>query len=132
MSIIEEYKNAILCGNAGKLHSLIENYPENCDSKYDKGKALTMLHLAAEKGTVEILELLLVSGCSPNNQDCNGETALHKAATVSNIEKCRLLIEWDANPKLPSNEGYLAFNSALNGKNEELVSFLREKTYESS
>ena len=40
----------------------------------------TLLHVAAEKGHLEILEFLIQNGVNPNSKNNDDETAMHKAA----------------------------------------------------
>ncbi|TQV88294.1 ankyrin repeat domain-containing protein [Aliikangiella coralliicola] len=128
MSIKEQLVNSIVCHNSEKVQSILEKHPEMKDAKCDSFNS-PMLHLAIEKSNEEIVTLLLAAGSNPNNQDSKGNTALHKAATLGSLEKCKVLIEWNANPKIPMNGGYLPFNAALNSKNQELVDYLRMKTH---
>ncbi|OQR96485.1 ankyrin 2,3/unc44, partial [Thraustotheca clavata] len=62
----------------------------NCDDKL-------MLHVAAENGFNEILELLLDAGASPNTTTEDGETALHYAARGGNARAIELLVRAQAN-----------------------------------
>jgi ankyrin repeat protein len=55
-------------------------------------KGTTLIHLAAKKGHLEILNLLIKHGCNLNIMDYNQNTTLHKA------------IEGESNPELDSKE----------------------------
>jgi ankyrin repeat protein len=81
------------------------------------------------RGYNRSFELLLISGCNPYKQDACGETPLHIAAHKGNLEKCKLLVQWGANPKLGNNSGYTLFSTALNQKNIELIAYLRKETF---
>ncbi|KAL8176766.1 UNVERIFIED_CONTAM: hypothetical protein K2H54_038427 [Gekko kuhli] len=68
--------------NAGKISD--EPHPKT---------GATALHVAAAKGYVEVMRLLLQAGYDPNVQDKDGWTPLHAAAHWGVEEACRLLAE---------------------------------------
>ncbi|CAI4229229.1 unnamed protein product [Auanema sp. JU1783] len=51
------------------------------------------LHVAAAKGYIQLLELLLDAGGSPKSQDKDGWTPLHAAAHWAEKDACKILIE---------------------------------------
>lgn len=53
----------------------------------------------------DIAEILLSHGANPNGQDVTGGSALHWACENNNIEFCRLLLKYQANPNLYNNAG---------------------------
>ncbi|XP_043923051.1 ankyrin repeat domain-containing protein 6 isoform X2 [Protopterus annectens] len=53
----------------------------------------TPLHLAAYKGHVGVVSILLKAGCDLDIQDDNDQTALHRAAVVGNTEVIAALIQ---------------------------------------
>ncbi|KAM4043143.1 ankyrin repeat domain-containing protein 6 isoform 2-T3 [Anomaloglossus baeobatrachus] len=53
----------------------------------------TPLHLAANKGHVNVVQILLKAGCDLNLQDDGQQTALHRAAVVGNSDILAMLIQ---------------------------------------
>lgn len=70
---------------------------------------LTPLHVAAEnKEMLDVLDELLHAGAKPNILDGLGQTALHRAAKVDNIQACRLLLSFFVDQNIVSLKGYTA------------------------
>ncbi|XP_044303797.1 protein phosphatase 1 regulatory subunit 12C isoform X4 [Varanus komodoensis] len=80
--------------NAGKIS----------DEPHHKTGA-TALHVAAAKGYVEVMRLLLQAGYDPNVQDKDGWTPLHAAAHWGVEEACRLLAEHFCDMEALNNVG---------------------------
>ncbi|NXT80983.1 ANKR6 protein, partial [Zapornia atra] len=53
----------------------------------------TPLHLAAHKGHLHVVQILLKAGCDLDIQDDGDQTALHRAAVVGNIDVIATLIQ---------------------------------------
>lgn len=51
------------------------------------------LHLAAHKGHIEVVQVLLKAGCDLDIQDDGGQTALHRAAVQGNIQVISALLQ---------------------------------------
>lgn len=70
---------------------------------------LTPLHIAAENvEMLDILDALLHAGAKPNILDGVGQTALHRAVKVDNVQACRLLLSFSADSNIVSLQGYTA------------------------
>ncbi|XP_066483559.1 protein phosphatase 1 regulatory subunit 12C isoform X2 [Tiliqua scincoides] len=80
--------------NAGKIS----------DEPHSKTGA-TALHVAAAKGYVEVMRLLLQAGYNPSVQDRDGWTPLHAAAHWGVEEACRLLAEHFCDMEALNNVG---------------------------
>ncbi|XP_048373040.1 protein phosphatase 1 regulatory subunit 12C isoform X5 [Sphaerodactylus townsendi] len=80
--------------NAGKI----------ADEPHPKTGA-TALHVAAAKGYVEVMRLLLQAGYDPNVQDKDGWTPLHAAAHWGVEEACRLLADHFCDMEALNNVG---------------------------
>nr|XP_056719624.1 protein phosphatase 1 regulatory subunit 12C isoform X2 [Euleptes europaea] len=80
--------------NAGKI----------ADEPHPKTGA-TALHVAAAKGYVEVMRLLLQAGYDPNVQDKDGWTPLHAAGHWGVEEACRLLAEHFCDMEALNNVG---------------------------
>ncbi len=68
-----------------------ENIYPSLLSKDDLVNNVTPLMIAAEKNNEEVVDLLIKEGVSVNQQDTNGQTALHKAAIKNNMKIYNIL-----------------------------------------
>ncbi|KAJ1131462.1 hypothetical protein NDU88_009799 [Pleurodeles waltl] len=97
--------------NAGKIE----------DVQHPKTGA-SALHVAAAKGYIEVMRLLLQAGFDTNVQDKDGWTPLHAAAHWGVEEACRLLVENFCDMKKLNNVGQRPCDVA----DEDIVSLLEE------
>ncbi|XP_063798907.1 protein phosphatase 1 regulatory subunit 12C isoform X3 [Pseudophryne corroboree] len=97
--------------NAGKVE----------DIRHPKTGA-TALHVAAAKGYIEVMRLLLQANFDPNMRDKDGWTPLHAAAHWGVEEACRLLVEHFCDMSALNNVGQRPSDVA----DEEIVSLLEE------
>ncbi|KAJ8559107.1 hypothetical protein ON010_g8342 [Phytophthora cinnamomi] len=73
----------------------------------------TALHLAAEKGHVAVVQLLLAGGSDPNATiQRDGSTALHKAAFMNQTAVVWLLLRSGADPQVKDDKGLTAVDQA--------------------
>ncbi|XP_029451211.1 E3 ubiquitin-protein ligase HACE1 isoform X2 [Rhinatrema bivittatum] len=96
------------------------------NSKFDVNYAFgrvkrSLLHIAANCGSVECLVLLLKRGANPNYQDISGCTPLHLAARNGQKKCMSKLLEFSADVNICNNEGLTAIHwLAVNGRTELL------------
>ncbi|XP_061614492.1 E3 ubiquitin-protein ligase HACE1 isoform X4 [Phyllopteryx taeniolatus] len=96
------------------------------NSKFDVNYAFgrvkrSLLHIAANCGSVECLVLLLKRGANPNYQDISGCTPLHLAARNGQKKCMGKLLEYNADVNICNNEGLTAIHwLAVNGRTELL------------
>ncbi|XP_051573978.1 E3 ubiquitin-protein ligase HACE1-like isoform X1 [Myxocyprinus asiaticus] len=96
------------------------------NSKFDVNYAFgrvkrSLLHIAANCGSVECLILLLKRGANPNYQDISGCTPLHLAARNGQKKCMGRLLEFNADVNICNNEGLTAIHwLAVNGRTELL------------
>ncbi|KAM3822463.1 LOW QUALITY PROTEIN: protein phosphatase 1 regulatory subunit 12C [Vipera latastei] len=90
--------------NAGKISD--EPHPKT---------GATALHVAAAKGYVEVMRLLLQAGYDTNVQDKDGWAPLHAAAHWGVEEACRLLAEHFCDMEALNNVGQRPFDLADEG-----------------
>ncbi|XP_067936599.1 poly [ADP-ribose] polymerase tankyrase-1-like isoform X2 [Watersipora subatra] len=83
---------------------------------------LTALHLATDKSSYDVMELLLEKGTKVNALDNLGQTALHRAAQQGNVQACKLLMAYNIDISIVSLQGYSAAQLAT----EPVQEFLRE------
>ena len=103
-------------------------------SKFDVSYAFgrvkkTLLHIAANCGHYECLNVLLKKGCNPNIRDISGCTALHLAARCGQKRCFEKLLEYGANPDIAGNDGATALHwLAVNGRVELLKILLHHSS----
>jgi ankyrin repeat protein len=84
----------------------------------------TPLHVAAVRGDVHIIGLLLDAGAEIDVRGEHGHTPLHEAAGQGHIEAVKLLVSRGANPNIPNDWGQTARDSArIGGKHEIEILF---------
>ncbi|XP_077956608.1 protein phosphatase 1 regulatory subunit 12A isoform X13 [Gasterosteus aculeatus] len=82
----------------------------------------TALHVAAAKGYVEVLKLLIQTGYDVNIKDYDGWTPLHAASHWGKEEACRILVENMCDMDLINKMGQTAFDVA----DEDVLGYLEE------
>ncbi|XP_043921844.1 E3 ubiquitin-protein ligase HACE1 [Protopterus annectens] len=101
------------------------------NSKFDVNYAFgrvkrSLLHIAANCGSVECLVLLLKKGANPNYQDISGCTPLHLAARNGQKKCMAKLLEFNADVNICNNEGLTTIHwLAVNGRTELLHDLLQ-------
>ncbi|XP_074539935.1 E3 ubiquitin-protein ligase HACE1 isoform X1 [Halichoeres trimaculatus] len=104
------------------------------NSKFDVNYAFgrvkrSLLHIAANCGSVECLVLLLKKGANPNYQDISGCTPLHLAARNGQKKCMGRLLEYNADVNICNNEGLTAIHwLAVNGRTELLHDLVQHVT----
>lgn len=73
------------------------------DQRGDRGQ--TALMMAAQRGLVPTMQLLIGAGASKDLQDVEGDTALFFASRVARADAVTLLLEAGANPNHRNNSG---------------------------
>ena len=75
----------------------------------DKNKEfVTPLHVAAEKSHYDVMDVLLKHGAKVNALDSAGQTCLHRCGREGNVQACRILLSFGADPNIVSLQGYTA------------------------
>ncbi|KAF7226360.1 E3 ubiquitin-protein ligase HACE1 isoform X2 [Nothobranchius furzeri] len=101
------------------------------NSKFDVNYAFgrvkrSLLHIAANCGSVECLVLLLKKGANPNYQDISGCTPLHLAARNGQKKCMAKLLEYNADVNICNNEGLTTIHwLAVNGRTELLYDLVQ-------
>jgi serine/threonine-protein phosphatase 6 regulatory ankyrin repeat subunit B len=70
----------------------------------------TALNIAAEKGNVGVMQLLVQEGANVNIQDKDGRTALNIAAEKGNVGVVQLLVQEGANVNIQDKDGRTALD----------------------
>ena len=93
-----EIHNLVLSGNIAKVKAFLDKNPQTLNEKdtimglYD----WTPLHIAAQRGNLEIAQLLIDRGAKINEVTSDGQTPLHLAAMGGYTKVADLLINWGA------------------------------------
>ncbi|KAM3236420.1 E3 ubiquitin-protein ligase mib1-like [Capsicum annuum] len=137
---------AALYGQSGFVPQVIDITPALLCCKNKKNE--TALHLAANKGHKDVVEVLLrgvdVAGqpVGINKEtlmrmtDDSGDTALHKAVRTGCVDTVRLLVEQDPDFEFPANNAgetplYLAAESGVVNCLSEILEHCNRPTYSS-
>jgi len=88
-------------GDLEKL-SKINGLEQHMNDADDDG--LGLIHWAADRGNIHILQFLLNSGADVNLIDPDGQTALHYASSCGHLECVKLLIKFGADRTIKDKE----------------------------
>ncbi|XP_011053709.1 PREDICTED: protein phosphatase 1 regulatory subunit 12A isoform X6 [Acromyrmex echinatior] len=81
------------------------------DSMHPRSGA-TALHVAAAKGYIKVMHILLQARCNVDTQDFDGWTPLHGAAHWGQLEACKLLVENGCDMDMKNYADQTAFDIA--------------------
>ncbi|XP_068209018.1 acyl-CoA-binding domain-containing protein 6-like [Palaemon carinicauda] len=82
---------------------------------------MTLLHWAADRGYLEMTEVLLEKGIDVNSQDTDGQTALHYAVSCGHQAVIRALLSHGADLNIADADGQLPMDCA----DEEIKELLK-------
>lgn len=89
------YSPLIYAARAGHLDIVRYLLLQGADpNRKTSGLGSTALHRAAAQGHLGVVQELLKSNACPSIQDCDGETAMDKAAKMGHDDVVKLLAEW--------------------------------------
>ena len=86
----------------------------------------TPLHIAARKGEIEDVEILLVHGAAINASGDLGNTALHYAAMTGKIDVVSKLLQRGASPNIKNEFGQTPEKIAELGRHKQVVEIIRK------
>jgi ankyrin repeat protein len=117
----EDIFSLIRKDNVSEIKKAVKNQP-NCINQINHN-SFTPLILAAYKGNIEIVELLLFEGAKINYQSEMG-TALTAAVFKGNIDISKLLLEFKADPNGTDLNGITPLMYAVQFKNKDMIKLL--------
>jgi len=86
----------------------------NLELNATNGRNETALMIAAAKGRLRAVSLLIQANANIEARDDNGQTILHQASAKGNVEVIDLLVNVNANVNAPDNEGKTPLMVAAN------------------
>lgn len=125
------FDDGMTCLTAAAFHNNIEAATKLLDlgahvnlptTKQKKG--LTPLHLAAESGHEQMVDLLLSRGANIHLQSSAGTTAFYRAARGGSIHILRRLYELGSDVDAPTWDGWAALMEAIENQRLEAVLYL--------
>lgn len=99
----DEFFSMVAEGDLDKVRGAVAKTPELAMIKSPEG--LTALHIAADRGYLEVVKYLIEQGSDVNAVDDNGDTPIHVAFESQEDEVIRALVEAGADLSLKNREG---------------------------
>ena len=117
------------------IGAIVESNQRNCSTSIEVRAAVAVvndngaapLYLAATKGHVEMVGLLLKKGADLAVSNNSGWTPLHSAANEGHVEVVELLLEKGADLAVPNSDGMTPVYSAATQGHIEVVRLLLDK-----
>jgi hypothetical protein len=91
----------------------------NVDARDDGGN--TPLHLASERGDVNMVETLLKCDADPNSKNSRGDTPMHSAVRWDHAPVVRALSKWGADERIANDDGKTPLDVAREQNGSETV-----------
>ena len=121
-----------------KIKNLIDRYKEHAeflgmdllDVNQPGAVDDTMLHIAARKGNIEDIYILISVGANVNSIGDLGNTPLHQAAMRGTLDSVKVLLELNANPLIKNEFGQTAADVARIGKYLGIYELIKEHIQE--
>ncbi|XP_029434927.1 ankycorbin isoform X2 [Rhinatrema bivittatum] len=120
----ERLLQAVEHGDAEKVVSLLAKKGVGATKQDSEGK--TAFHVAATKGSVECLRIMLTHGVDVTAQDAAGHSALHLAAKNSHLDCAKKLLQFKCPAEATDNSGKTALHYAAASGCLQVVQLLCE------
>lgn len=118
----EHLHKAIILQDIGQLQKVLEAKEANVDTPDKYG--YTPLMQAAQKGYLDMMELLIKNDADVNQQNEAGKTALMLSAFAGKTNICKELRAHGANYKVQDRGGSTALHWAMHSENAELIQYM--------
>ncbi|KAK7573942.1 hypothetical protein V9T40_011133 [Parthenolecanium corni] len=127
--------NAVTCRRETALYIACENNCEEnvlmllhkgCDPYIVNSNRYSALHIAAERGYLNIVEYLLNYPQNINQQDYTGQAPLHLAVEYNRLQICRILLEKGANTTSTDLKKNIPLHLACRKRNFDMIRLLVE------
>ncbi len=103
--------DAVKRGDTAEVRRILEVNPELVAELDDKGN--TPLHLAASRGAVEMIEVLIGNGADVDAKTKRGVTPLLRATSLGNADAVSMLLEKGADVNAKTRSEWTALHSAV-------------------
>jgi ankyrin repeat protein len=120
----QEMLAAVLAGDAEAVAALLDADPQLADLADRAPGRLSVLHHAARRGDLSIVELLLAAGASPDKRSHDGSTPLHEAALGGHLGVARALVAAGSDTCATTNAGFSVLDAARVGGHLSVVELL--------
>lgn len=114
--------NAVSSGDLDRVEAILDD-GASANARDRNGSALT---IAAERGDLSMVRLLVERGANPDVENASGYTALARAVESGNSDMTRILIRAGASPNLAPESGILPLARAIESGNLEIARLLLE------
>lgn len=122
----QEMLAVVQAGDAEAVASLLDAHPQLANLA-DRGPGhFSVLHIAAYRGHLAVVELLLAAGATVNRWSHNGETPLFVAAMGGQLEVARVLLAAGTWTRVSDNGGHNLWSAAKVGSNTEFVELVKQ------
>ncbi|KAF7495368.1 Poly [ADP-ribose] polymerase tankyrase-1 [Sarcoptes scabiei] len=101
------------------IELLIRKCPSLVNEK--NSQSLTPLHLASDRGHIDIMEILIKHGSKINAVDSSGQTALHRASRNGQINSVQTLLSYGVDLSIVNNQGLNAEQMAATEQVQKLI-----------
>jgi ankyrin repeat protein len=122
----QEMLVAVRAGDAVSVAALLDTHPQLANLA-DRGPGrYSVLHIAAYRGHLAVVEVLLAAGATVNRWSHKGETPLFVAAMGGQLEVARVLLAAGAWTRVSDNGGHNLWSAAKVGCNAELLKLVEQ------
>ena len=106
-------------GDLNKVKALVSRSQVLAEGKDAEG--MSLLHWAADRGSVDMTRLLLEFGCQVDGRDGEGQTALHYASSCGHVQVTKLLLKTGADQTICDGDGLKAVDVAADQEMKDIL-----------
>ncbi|XP_041370021.1 E3 ubiquitin-protein ligase MIB2-like [Gigantopelta aegis] len=115
----KEFLEAIQDSNVEKVKKVFGKFPKLANGRPENG--ITCLHVAANKGKLEIVKFLVEKEFDKDAKDASGDTPLLEALSGKHVDVARFLIEAGTDLDISNDNGQTAMHYAVRAGNPAVV-----------